>query len=439
MIQRLLCSALLGLLLANYSQGQTEDASSDDERSSIQRDESSGSDTTTRPLVAEPLPGASRARLTTPQQYVSRLVSFFSSTQSASSSRQLSQYYRSRSRASLLRMPEMFGDFRSPGSRAVASIGTFNSLSIELPAAAGISGLRIAENNQALPADRFWFAYNYFDNALSINPAGPVAAPSDDQSLHRLMLAREWLLDDGRTSIEARIPFGSAININDNAIAGLASSNYRIDSDSIGNLSLILKRLLYGDGCVALSGGLGIETPTGSSVRLITADIDVTQEVEAVHLVPFLSATERFNQWFGHAFLQLDIPLGDDPIVGSLDPLTAPGTLAEIGASPRLGLDVGIGYWFIQPRCSCDFGLAAIAELHLTTGLGDTDSATIVDGTTTLSINTPVGVSDDLLNATFGLISSHGNGWSIRSAVVAPLRDQRVFDVEAVLQLNRTF
>lgn len=435
MIQRFLCFALLGVSLANCSHGQIETAPPAAENSSAQ---DLGSDTSGRPVVAESLPGTARTRLTTTQEYVSTLVALFSSARSASSSRQLSQYYRSRSRANLLRVPEMFGDFRSPGNQALATIDTFNTLSFELAAAAGIGGLRIAEDNQALPADRFWFAYNYFDNAFVIDPQGPAAAPDEDQALNRFLFAREFLLDDGRTSLEMRVPFGSAVNVSDRAITGLASSAYSIDSDSIGNVSLILKRLLYGDGCVAISGGLGVETPTGASVRFVTSDIDVTQNVEAVHLVPFLSATERFDRWFGHALVQLDIAVGDDSIVGRLDPLSASGTLAEISPAPRLGLDIGLGYWLIHPRCDCDVGLAAIAELHMTSGLGDNDSATIVDGPTTLSINTPIGLSDDLLNATFGLIASPGNGWTIRSAIVAPLRDQRIFDAEAVLQLNRT-
>ncbi|MEM6688766.1 MAG: hypothetical protein AAF664_05015 [Planctomycetota bacterium] len=436
MVQRLLQIVSLGIVLATCLHGQSTLPASDS--SGTQVGGSASSDTASLPLVAEPLPGTSQTRLTTPDRYVSSLVSLFNADQSTSSARQLSRYYQSRSRSNVLRIPEMFGDFRSPGNQALVTLGTFNSLSFELPVAAGIGGLRIAEDNQALPADRFWFAYNHFDDGLQIDANGQGATPSNDQSLNRFIIAREFLLDEGRTSLEVRLPFGSAINVSDNAVTGLAGGAYRLDSDSIGNLSFILKRLLYGDGCMAVSTGLGVETPTGSSASFTTADINITQEVDSVHLVPFIAASERVHRWFGHAFAQLDIPIGDDPIVGRLSPVSAITTLAEIEAAPQLGLDIGLGYWLKPKRCESDFGLAAIAELHLTTGLGDADSATAVDGPTTLFLNNPVSVSDDLLNATFGVIASPGTGWSIRSAIVTPLRSQRVFDVEAIVQLNRT-
>ncbi|MEM9645704.1 MAG: hypothetical protein AAF989_11995 [Planctomycetota bacterium] len=397
----------------------------------------------TGPLVVQGLPGTSTTRLVPMADYISPLASIFgnysfgrSSSQTPtqpSDDSQLARYYRSGGRSNLLRLPEMFGDFRSAGP-GLTLIAGGESVLTEMPLAAGVGGLRIAEDNQALPANRIWFGFNHFHNAFDAQPL-PSLTPTQRQSANRFVAATEFLLDEGRTSLELRMAFGSAVNLT----GATPTAGFNLDVDSIGNLSLILKRLLYADACTAWSAGLGVETPTGSDAVLQQGTQQFQLQNDAVHLIPFMAYSERFGRIFTHAFTQIDVATGGNELT-----VSAPGagsfTLGRIDPQPLLGVDIGFGYWLVEPCCGRSNGLAAVTELHYTAGLGDQDVFTLVSGAgTTVGANTPRGTATDLLNVTTGLEYSTGSGWALRTAVAAPLQNERVFDTEIIVQANRTF
>lgn len=400
------------------------------------------------PTVAAPLPSTSFARLIAPSYYISpfaSLLSDYSGTTNGASAtapaNDLSRFFQSRGRRGLTRVPEMFGDFRAPGpGLALTTTGGVDaSVTGTAPVAGGTAGLRIAENNHALPNDRLWFSYNHFHNAFDVtSDAGTVEA----QSVNRFMIGAEFLLDEGRTSVEIRLPFASAINSTGLGDAGNPLSAYSLGSDSIGNLSVILKRLLFGNENRAFSVGLGIETPTGSDSAGNLAALQYRLETQAVQLIPYLTFTWREGDWFGHLVSQVDVSVSGDELFAGSD-----GNLASLGRVDRgvtMGFDAGLGYWLVEPLCPCSSGLAAVSELHYTTTLGDPDILTATGipagaGTAgTVGVNTG-DVIGDLLNLTVGLDWTRPNGFSIRSGLSVPVRDQRVYDTEVILQINRTF
>ena len=383
--------------------------------------------TTPAPLVATGLPGSSFARLVSSNDYISPFAAYFSAQRQPTRSDLVDRYYRSRGRLDLSRVPEMFGDYRSAGTVLTVTGLTADAVQSETPSAAGISGVKVAENNHALPRDRFWVAYNHFNDAFdSVTVLGTGASQS--ASLNRISIGREIEFDRGRSSIELRMAFGSSTTVN-----GTAASPYRIESDNVGNLSVILKRLLIADSCSAISTGIGVEVPTGSTGSLSFLGRQFEVDPAAVHLVPFLAMTERYDRWFGHAFAQLDIAVGGDELR-----VSTVAANAQIAPAPLLGIDLGVGYWLTH-NPSSGAGIAAIVELHSTTGLGSDDTFTLNDGTATFGVNTPAGVSNDLLNLTAGTVMARSDGWSLRTAVATPLLSERVFDVEAIVQLNRLF
>ncbi|WP_145048742.1 hypothetical protein [Lignipirellula cremea] len=338
-------------------------------------------------------------------------------------------------------MPEMFGDYRRAGPTLVITpaSGLLPALATEIPVGAAISGLRAAENNHALPADRVWASFNYFSNAYDVQTDGSfgLTPTSRSQSLYRSVIAVEKLLDCGQTSLEVRMPFGSALNTTGVAGAGANVAGFGVESNSLGNLNLLLKRLMYADECRAFSVGVGLELPTGSSGAITYGALHATVDSQAVHVVPYAAYTERSGRWFGHAFAQLDIAAGSDPFQATLNGAT-PELAGKIDQPVLLGMDAGLGYWLLQPCCPQGRGLALLSEIHSTLPIHDDDDDFVAAGALgTFAINSPP-PAYEVLHLTAGIHAELGQGWSLRSGVVFPMRKERVFDAEYVLQINRT-
>jgi hypothetical protein len=115
--------------------------------------------------------------------------------------------------------------------------------------------------------------------------------------------------------------------------------------------------------------------------------------------------------------------------------------VGRINQPVLLGLDVGGGYYLIPPCDDCDCGgsLALVGEVHYTTPLGDAEQLTADGGLTSVTINTPVSASYELVHFTTGLQVALADGWRLRTGVVVPARSERVFDTEYLLQINRHF
>ena len=401
----------------------------------------------TAPTVQQPLtttsPTArSTSSLVPRQRYLSPFASLFANNTQGSSQTALRNYYRSSSRSRLLETPHMFGDYRRGGPilTLAPATGLLPGLTTEVPYSAGITGLKVAENNHALPANRVWFAYNYFQNAFDARTDGTFGntPASQSVSLNRFVIATEMVLDEGATSLEMRMPFGTTVDVDGAGGVGVFTRPYSINSHAVGNLNLILKRLLYGDDSLALSYGLGVELPTGNSGNISYADFRVNIDARAVHLVPFLAMTRRTERWFGHVFTQLDLATSGDRLRASFDgvsPLTQAG---RINSPPLFSLDFGVGYWII-PQTVNGLGMALTTELHYTVPLDNDDSFVVTNALGTVGVNSTQKAQHEVLNATVGLEINASTSWTFRPALVIPLISERVFDTELLLQLNLDF
>jgi hypothetical protein len=378
--------------------------------------------------------------LVSQESYLSPFAAAFSPGSQPSSNEDLRAYYQSGNRARLLNVPEMFGDFRRGGPSVTigSTLPYLPTIQSEIPVAAAISGLRVGENNHALPSNRVWVAYNYFDTAYDTHVQSSFLGVNrtTSQSLHRSMIAAELLLDEGQTSVELRMPFGAAFGPGD--VNGLPPL-YSVGTTSVGNLNVLLKRLLYADGNRAVSAGLGIEAPTGAEGWVRTINMTATLDPKAAHLVPFVAFTHGHERWFGNGFMQLDVATQGDRLTADLENPGVPQLVGRINQQPLLGLDLGGGYWLLPPEQPFGSGLAIVGEVHYTTALGSSDSFITNGSLASVYVNNPGNAAYDLLNFTAGLQLSLPGGWRIRPAVVVPAKHTRVFDAEYLTQINRSF
>lgn len=374
--------------------------------------------------------------------YVSPFTSLttLSSTNRSSNS---SSYFGSASHRQLQRTPEMFGDYRRPGSLLTfgdtnPSYGTGPETNDhdddaqrpeDFPTASSFGGMRISENNMALPQDRVWLGYNHYHNAY--------AQPGGDLSLDRFVFGLEKTFFGETSSVELRLPIAASIDPN-----GSLGSGTDYSSGSFGNLSAILKHVLYSNNKTVLAGGLGIEIPTGSqshATNTINGPASFTVAPAAVYLTPFLGGLHNFDEvWFANGFLQIDVPTGGDKLI-AMTGSAAPQTF-YLNQPTWLQIDLGGGAWLIAPDARHPFGLALVSEIHIATALNGPDVISVDPngGLTNVFVN-DLDTIDTLVNLTNAVHASFDGGWSARCGIAVPVIDQRIFDTEILVQLNRNY
>jgi len=234
------------------------------------------------------------------------------------------------------------------------------------PASSGAAVLgtpKLAENCSPLPRDRFFFNYSLFDDT-PLTPEG--------QTVHRFSPGFEKTFLDEMASIELRFPFAATINPD----LLLTQSGITPDDDVIfGNISVILKGLLYQTEEYAFSAGLQVTTPTAPdlNVSLIDGTRIVSIENESVHLMPFIGLLHTPNdRFFAQAFLQIDADTNGNPV--AINPTLQ--QLREIGRlhdSTFMYVDVNVGYWMYRSTETRLTGFAPTVELHYNTSLEESE------------------------------------------------------------------
>lgn len=207
--------------------------------------------------------------------------------------------------------PNMIGDLLR-GYRGI----TFSYLQAGDFAVANTSGTvnfrntKVAENNSAVPRDRFTFRYNYFKNALQVNGLQPspelgprirqdfgapfrqfhtVQPASKSYSVHLYTLGLEKTFLDNMASIEVRVPFARTIDSNLNLVSGdylfdvpntvplIQPTPGRTlgDADTeMQDMNVILKTIIAQDAYRrwVVSAGLGVTIPTGEDLNATVVD-----------------------------------------------------------------------------------------------------------------------------------------------------------------------
>lgn len=329
--------------------------------------------------------------------------------------------------ARLSRAPDMFGDSFPSLTATVKTGGTAgnNTSILDLPLAGG--GRRFKnEHSRALPTDRVFGTYHHFHNAVEANSLTP-GFRSTDTNVDRFTVGFEKTFLEGNASVELRLPMSVPFTLS------TPDALYR--TDSVGDLAVTLKGLLYSDDSQAFAVGLVINTPTGADLQVSLPNsgagaADFTLENDAAHLTPFLAyqaaPTENF---FFNGFLQFDTPTNDNS-VRVRDRTAATTENLKLTDQTLMYVDTSFGYWlFREPEAEFLTGLAGLLELHYTTALTSADVVSDSDQIITFGANTG---SLDAINLTIGVHAEIARSTIIRAGYVTPLRsgNHRFFDSE---------
>lgn len=342
----------------------------------------------------------------------------------------------------LARSPDFFGDsfLRAFGSdfsdNGTKPIPDYDEVSVSgLPAAGVFQRLRISESNKALPVNRVFFHYNHFHNAVRLQRDRRIIGQrSNSFSVDNYVMGVERVFDDGYSSIEIRMPFTTDGN-------NYEDTDFQVKNGNVGNLSVILKRMIHETQSTIVAIGLGINTPTGSDMSGVMPQGPTRFAIdnEAVHFIPFIGfLNKRNDRLFVQGFAQVDVAANGNPIqiISNTPTVANEGVYNE---QAMLSLDAAGGYWLLKDRQGHRLtGLAAVVELHYTTSLQDTDSVSANDGSIVFknTLN-----RFDVINMTLGMHAQINQMTDVRLGGVVPLRNSqnRFFDSELMVSVVRRY
>lgn len=326
----------------------------------------------------------------------------------------------------LTRAPDMFGDSIATQSLQMTVRGNTGPIAdavrLDLPTPGGLARFK-NEHARALPSDRIFVLYNHFHNALDFQ-----VVPNSPRSRNVNLVTPgfEHTFDDGRSSVELRLPLASVSSLN--------SFGVGYDVETIGNLVVSLKTLLSSTEDHAVAMGLAVTVPTASDLDIDLAGDELEIRNEAVHLLPYFAVQlTPDDNWFFHLFGQFDSAASSNEFVFRSGGATSS---AKVREQSLFYVDASAGYWWHRADDAVTEGLtgvASVVELHWTTTAQEgTDTAA---GSLSLtSLNDHI----DVLNATVGLHAEWNRRTSLRVAGVLPLRrsrDNRFFDAEVQASL----
>lgn len=292
-------------------------------------------------------------------------------------------------------IPVMLGDM-APLFRAqrLASAGAGGSNVVAVPWA---RGYKMADNQSPRPQDRFFTAFNFFDNL----------AQPDGSTLHSVKVYREFFglektFFDQKVSVGLRMPL--------NTISAIGSGGG--SSTAVGDLTVFAKGILWENRQTGslLSSGLAITTPNGPADF---AGAPFAHSFRTTSIQPFLGYIANFGDWFIQGFSGVNVP-----------------------TDSRLAImyynDIGFGYYLYRSPDPHAF-LTAIAptlEVHVNTPLNHRATLAFAGG--------PIGVPD-VVDLTFGVGFGFGGRAILSAGIVNPVSGPRPFDLEAIVLLNVFF
>ena len=242
---------------------------------------------------------------------------------------------------------------------------------------------KIAENESPQPLDRLYVNYNFYSDVSSV------------ADVHRETLGVEKTLFGGRASVGLRLPFFQ--------VRGEKAAE---ETSTVGDLSLVLKYAWVNDPGTVLSTGLVITMPTGPEAYAFIVKDGRAQELHPALFQPFVGYLWRRANLYVHGFGSIMVPTDSRDV-----------TVAFV--------DVGLGYWIFRGSGVLS-GIVPTVEAH---------------------VNVPVnhrGADDvprfrDSVDLLAGVHFVFRDRLSVGLAVATPVTTPRLFDVEALVNINYRF
>jgi hypothetical protein len=230
----------------------------------------------------------------------------------------------------------MYGDLLRANRSVVFPVSRVTGREFLFSAGAtNVVNSNVADNNNAIPADRFGFRYNYFHNAGTVQGLNPVPGKFDpvffgiiDTSVGRTFNTDTYTFDlektffNGLASVQVRLPIvhslSSDLNLNYGTVTGLTpgldfngnqlfydpanpfilskenvpgaaaaaglqplqvlnvqrtpEQTFGHQSTEFGDMDLIFKGLLYQDRGFAVAGGVSVHIPTARDTNITVVD-----------------------------------------------------------------------------------------------------------------------------------------------------------------------
>ncbi len=327
--------------------------------------------------------------------------------------------------ARLSRTPDMFGDSFGSITAKIQFIDVANRTGtslVDLPVAGGSRQFK-NEYSRAMPTDRVFGLYHHFQNALESSSSNG-SFRTANANIDRFTFGFEKTFFEGNASVEMRMPFSSPVS--------LSSPGSNFQMQSVGDLVVSLKGMLYSDESQAFAVGLAVDAPTGSDLNVNlpnSGPASFTLHNNATHLIPFIAyqaaPTEDF---FFNGFLQFDTPTNANTV--QVQRTGAPVENLSVTNQTLMFVDTSFGYWWYRDPDSARLsGLASVFELHYTTAVNNADI--VADKAQRVTFGSNAG-HFDVLNLTLGLQANIARSAIIRAGYVTPLRSSphRFFDNE---------
>ncbi|QDU94859.1 hypothetical protein [Lignipirellula cremea] len=311
------------------------------------------------------------------------------------------------SRPHFATLPEVFGGGTFTSSRAVIN----DTFALDVAPGGLSQRVGISQHNKAMTDDRFYFVSQNFANGSFVGGPGGVQFGNVD----RYWLGVERSFADGAMSIELRLPFSDG--------QSLAGPGIAVGSDSVGNLTTIIKGILFDDPSLSLSTGFGVSSPTAGSVIAQAGGETFLLENNAVHLLPFLAVTAGGEgNWFASAFLQGDLACSGNVVRFN-------NQTAHYNEQNLLQGDLSIGAWLVRDAYASHLrDLALITEFQHIAALQDSDVVQLSNGPSSLLLSNTLG-SSSMTNFTVGLHGKLASGVTLRAGWTTPLSESdRFFD-----------
>ncbi|MHC4402401.1 MAG: hypothetical protein ACYTG0_22270, partial [Planctomycetota bacterium] len=291
--------------------------------------------------------------------------------------------------APLSAAPNMIGDTTVGTSAALFATGPVDAF-VQHPVFDS-HRMNLAENNRAMIQDRAYLSYRHFHNANEVGFLGYVPwGDRDAFHIDRFTLAIEKTIGPA-ASLEFRLPIQTqmASDLSFNDIQRVTTLPFGDRDTDIGNLGLIYKRALRRTCHWYVSGGVAVNIPTAPNASISTridedlfrlydpatgqvyldqsgepvppVDMDfacrTTVKNETVNLVPFIAALWAPDPcWFGHGFLQVDVPLNestvtlDETMVIDGQTESALRGSASFRQQALMRVNFGLGRWLYRNR-----------------------------------------------------------------------------------------
>lgn len=301
---------------------------------------------------------------------------------------------------------------------------------VALPGSGSTVGrIKMAEDNNPLPRDRFIFVYDHFNN---------VPFTLDGVNVNRFQFGVEKTFLDGRWSAEFRLPF-----------AGTLASTYTVGSEvtdtELGNLRLALKRLWTRDpnAAVKFASGVGVTLPTADDTIVRGGDgVELYRfENNSVQVEPFVAALFTPNdRLFGQVWSSVNFDTSGGDLTWNRDVFGGSGS-ERIWDLPVLAVDGQIGYWLFRSDTSAVRGLAPFVELHWNYAIAqDRLIDEVQDEVRSEGLRIDATAANEL-NITAGVTSQIGDNLLVTVGGSAPLlkRPDRTFDGQFGVRVNYLF